>query len=153
MSKTDQLYKIANHFVDIHVPDIILLISYLLWRINISSFCFCSNEVKLFFSKFNLNCTTYHLNVTMNYCMISEKHWHKKWNQCYIRDMKHIFSNSESIFEIHQDRSIYIHLYVQTDDWVKSLSGLVTMNKQERFKLYKTNGARSGRYGGWVARR
>lgn len=89
-----------------------LIISYLLWRINISSFCFYSSEIKLFL-KFNSNTyrTTYHLNDTMNYCMISEKHWHKKWNQCYIRDMKHIFSNSESSFEIHQDGSIYIHLW------------------------------------------
>lgn len=152
MSKTDQLYKIANHFVDIHVPDIILLISYLLWRINISSFCFCSNEVKLFFQ--NLIQIVLHTTLMLRWIIV----WYLKSidtrNEINVTSaIWNIFSNSESIFEIHQDRSIYIHLYVQTDDWVKSLSGLVTMNRQERFKLYKTNGARSGRYGGWVARR
>lgn len=122
------------NFVDIHVPDIIFKISYLLWRINISSFRFCS---KLFL-KFNSNtyCTSYHLNVTMNYCMISEKHWHKKWNQCYSEIWNTYFQTPSPFLKfIRIGRFIYIS-EVQTDDMVKFLSGLVTMNRQECLKFH-----------------
>lgn len=153
MSKTDQLYKIANHFVDIHVPDIILLISYLLWRINISSFCFCSNEVKLFFQ--NLIQIVLHTTLMLRWIIV----WYLK-----SIDTRNEINVTSSILNtyfqtlspflkfIRIGRFIYIS-EVEIDDCVKFLSGLVTMNRQERFKLYKTNGARSGRYGGWVARR